>query len=65
MKINTIIQHSNGEISLDVVEKEIKKIWKESGNLSKDLKTVTIYVKPEESKVYYVLNDTITDSIDI
>lgn len=30
-----------------------------------ELKTVQMYVKPEESKVYYVFNDKITGSFDI
>lgn len=65
MKIKTFIQHSKGELALEEVEKEIKKIWKEKGNLNKDLKTINIYIKPEESKIYYVINDTVTDSIEI
>ncbi len=65
MKIKTFVQHSKGELALEDVEKEVKKIWRDQGNLSKDLKTITLYVKPEESKVYYVINDTVTDSIDI
>ena len=31
----------------------------------KDIKTLNIYVKPEEYKVYYVVNDEITGSYDL
>ena len=43
-------------------EKEIiarvKKAWTSSGNKIGDIKTMDLYIKPEESAVYYVINGT-------
>lgn len=47
-------------------EKEIvasaKKIWVESGNKAADLKSLKLYIKPEENTAYYVFNDELTGS---
>lgn len=38
----------------------VKKAWTKSGKKVGDIKTMTLYVKPEENAVYYVINDTET-----
>lgn len=47
-------------------EKEIvasaKKIWVENGNKAADLKSLKLYIKPEENTAYYVFNDEVTGS---
>lgn len=43
-----------------------KDVWKyDLGKKTADFKTVELYVKPEESKVYYVINDEVSGSFDI
>ena len=37
--------------------KTAKEIWKKSGKKAADLKSLNLYVKPEENTVYYVFND--------
>ena len=34
----------------------IKAMWKEQGKREVSMKSLELYVKPEESKVYYVIN---------
>ena len=50
-----------------VEEKEIiarvKKAWTSSGNKIGDIKTMDLYIKPEESAVYYVINGTSTGAV--
>ena len=36
----------------------VKKAWTKSGRKIGDIKTMTLYVKPEEAAVYYVINTT-------
>ncbi len=56
MKSEVIVQFGGKEINTANVEAQAKEIWKEAGNKVKDLKDVKLYVKPEESKCYYVFN---------
>jgi hypothetical protein len=56
MKSEVIVQYQGKEINTTNVETQAKEIWKEAGNKVKDLKEVKLYVKPEESKCYYVFN---------
>ena len=42
----------------------VKKAWTKSGNKVGDIKTMELYIKPEESAVYYVINGTVTGSVE-
>ena len=52
-----------------VEEKEIiakvKEIWTAQGNKIKDLKTLNLYVKPEENAAYYVINEDVDGKIEL
>ena len=39
------------------------KAWTKSGGKVGDIKSVDLYIKPEESAVYYVINKTETGSV--
>ena len=52
------LQFGGKEIDTDALVKTTKDIWRyDMGRKMADLKNVDIYVKPEENRVYYVLND--------
>ena len=52
------LQFGGKEIDTDALVKTAKDIWRyDMGRKMADLKNVDIYVKPEENRVYYVLND--------
>ena len=59
MKSNKIIQFYGKEVTLKDLEQKVKKIWREGGKLQKDIKSMEIYVKIEESKCFYVINETV------
>lgn len=65
MKTNVIIQAYGLEISESEIIAKIKEKWVAEGNLVKSIKSLVMYVKPEEKKVYYIINDTINGDIDI
>lgn len=65
MKTNVIIQAYGLEISESEIIAKIKEKWVAEGNLVKSIKSLVMYVKPEEKKVYYIINDTINGNIDI
>ena len=64
-KTNMVVQSNGIEISEADVIAKVKEIWTSSGKLVKDIKSITTYVKPEDRKVYYVVNDEVTGSFDI
>ena len=39
-------------------------MWKEQGKRETSMKSLNIYVKPDEFKAYYVINEEITGEID-
>ena len=52
------LQYGGKEIDTDALIKAAKDIWRyDMGRKMGDLKNVDIYIKPEENRVYYVLND--------
>lgn len=50
-------------------EKELvvaaKKIWVENGNKASELKSLKLYIKPEENQAYYVFNDEVFGSFSL
>lgn len=49
----------------DIMDK-MKEIWtKELGNKLKDMTDVKVYVKPEESCAYYVVNEEVSGKFDL
>ena len=66
-KINQqiILQVAGQEYDLSSVEANVKKAWKDAGHKQTEIETLDIYVKPEEAKVYYVVNKTTEGVIDL
>ncbi len=61
-KVNTKIELQFGDKALN--EEQLVFMAKEAYG-KKDIKNLDIYVKPEEGKAYYVVNNDITGSFDI
>lgn len=60
------VQYEGKSYSQDDLMKMAKDVWKyDLKKKSGDLKSVELYVKTEENKVYYVMNDEFTGSFDI
>ena len=59
------VQYEGKEISANSILEQVKKIWTDNlGKKVSDIKDIKIYIKPQESKAYYVIND-VTGSVDI
>lgn len=66
LKENVYLQYFGKEISTADLTKQVKEIWtKQMKNKVADMKSVTLYLKPEENRVYYVINDDVTGSIEL
>ena len=61
MKTTLIVEHQGKQVE-DMIA-AVKKAWTKSGRKIGDIKTMTLYVKPEEAAVYYVINTTETGSV--
>ena len=61
-----VLQFAEKEYTQDALVKIAKDVWTyDYDKKASELKKVQLFVKPEESKVYYVFNDDITGSFDI
>lgn len=66
VKETVYLQYLGKEINKEDLMKQVKEIWtKELKNKVGDMKSVTLYLKPEENKAYYVINEEVTGSIDM
>ena len=60
------VQYMGNETTTDDIMKKIKEYWtKELKKKVSEMKSVTVYVKPEEGKAYYVINDEIKGDIEL
>ena len=66
-KINQqmVLQFDGQEFDLGAVEANVKKNWKDAGKKLSDIADLDIYVKPQEAKVYYVVNKEVEGSVDL
>mgnify|MGYP005748592405 CR=1 FL=1 len=56
MAVSTYIQYFGKEIEQGDLIKRVVENWTANGNDEKAIETLELYVKPEESRVYYVVN---------
>ncbi len=62
--VNLHVQFGGREVSYTELVNRVKDMWKAEGKRETSLKSLNIYVKPEEFKAYYVINDKITGELD-
>ena len=64
MKVKTVIEYYGKQVDEKDVIASVKKVWTKKGNKIGDIKTMELYIKPEEATVYYVINETEKGSIE-
>ena len=57
------VQYMGNEISVTAIEENVKAAFVAEGHELSTIKTLTIYVKPEEYAAYYVINDEFTGRV--
>lgn len=66
VKENVYVQCMGIEVSTDDIMKKVKENWtKVLKNKVADMNSVTVYIKPEEGKAYFVINDDVTGSVEL
>ena len=64
VKTNLFVQAGGKEVSMEEAIARVKDAWKATGHKVGDLKDITVYVKPEESSIYYVVNGDVTGRVE-
>lgn len=65
MKSTFYVEYYGKQVEEAALIKTAKEVWKNSGKKATDLKSLNLYVKPEENTVYYVFNDDESGSFSI
>lgn len=64
LKETVLMQWYGKEVNKDDLMKQVKEIWtKQMKKKVGEMKTVTIYLKPEENMAYYVINEEVSGNI--
>ena len=64
MKMKTFVEYNGKQVEEKELIASVKKVWVEAGNKVGDIKTLDLYIKPEEASVYYVINEKESGSIE-
>ena len=65
VKEQTILQFADKSSDVASIQAKVRQIWKDAGNKVSELKTIDIYLKPEEEKAYYVINGSVTGTVEL
>ena len=63
-KEEIVLQFGDQEVSMSAVSEKVRKSYAQSGS-QEELREVTIYVKPEDRKAYYVINGETEGSVEL
>ena len=58
IKVNAFVEYYGKQVEEKTVIANVKKAWTKSGKKVGDIKTLDLYIKPEENAAYYVINGT-------
>ena len=64
MKVNAYVEYYGKQVHENTMIADVKKAWTKSGHKIGEIKTMDLYIKPDESKVYYVINETESGSVE-
>ena len=64
-KTEVIVEYQQNATNLSEIEDKVKAKFVAEGHRAGCIKTLNIYVKPEEYKAYYVINDKFFGNVDL
>ncbi|MBR4027637.1 MAG: hypothetical protein IKJ01_08835 [Lachnospiraceae bacterium] len=62
---NVVIQFQGNEVTAATIEEKVKAQFVEEGHRAGTIKSLSIYVKPEEYSAYYVINEKHEGRVDL
>lgn len=64
IKVSTFVEYMGKQVGEKDMIAAVKKAWtKSAGKKVADIKSIDLYIKPEDGMVYYVVNGTDTGSV--
>ena len=63
MKVKAVVEYYGKQVEEKDMIASVKKAWTKSGRKVGDIKSMKLYIKPEEAAVYYVINGTDTGAV--
>lgn len=63
IKIKAVVEYYGKQVEEKDMIARVKKAWTKSGRKVGDIKSMELYIKPEEAAVYYVINGTDTGAV--
>lgn len=63
MKVKAVVEYYGKQVEEKDMIASVKKAWTKSGRKVGDIKSMELYIKPEEAAVYYVINGTDTGAV--
>lgn len=64
IKVKAVVEYYGRQVEEQDMIANVKKAWTKSGKKVRDIKTMELYIKPEEAAVYYVINGTDTGAVE-
>ena len=65
LKPEITLEYQNSAMNQEELMEKVKADWTAGGHRMSNVKVLKIYVKPEENKAYYVINDKYTGDVDL
>ncbi len=65
MKTNVTVEYAGNQYEERAILSGIKDAWVAAGKKVKDIKELSVYIKPEECAAYYVINDKESGKVDL
>ncbi len=65
MKTALYVEYAGKQTEDKALVAAAKELWVAEGNKVKDIKTLNLYIKPEENAAYYVINDDFSGKIEL
>lgn len=65
VKTSFYLQYMGKEVSTEEITKKVHEAWTASGKSVEEIKTLNVYLKPEEAAAYYVINEETTGKVAI
>ena len=63
MQVTAYVEYQGRKVEEKDMVAQVKKAWTKSGGKIGDIRTMDLYIKPEENAVYYVINGTETGAV--
>lgn len=64
IEISTFVQYYGKQVEEKEIIARVKDAWITSGRKEKEIEKIILYIKPEENRAYYVINETETGSVE-